>query len=444
MNNQFGIHLGNRPGGNRGIEELLALGFHNYTSLHFNTGEMLRVREKYPNALILIRFYQSEWSDHDPIEWAEWCAKYYFEHDLGAITDHFTPANEMNLPNEGGGWRMIDYQRINAWLLAWAQRFRELVPGVILHFPALAFGHAEDTGGYERLCEALEEYDVIDYHPYWHTQEQLFDPRLSRWYAFRFVSDHEKFFPDKPVFISECGNWDVGRRTTSSEFIFFFESLSQWPWVLGATAFIWDSGGEHRANRWMDSQFLRETMRQVYKPIIAKTPVSPKYTPRLTAWYNTLAEDAYGTRDIETVDTVVVHHLASHNPPPETEDGMGELIDAVRREHRSWGWPGIAYHYLIDSLGGVWWAGGGGTIRWHAGNWKVNVRSIGVAFPGNFEGTNLELTTAQIEAFLWLRNRWKTISGNDMQVVTHKEVRLGPTECPGDGIEKVMEILKHG
>jgi len=167
----------------------------------------------------------------------------------------------MNLIEEGGGpGEDLDrekgiawYQRINRWLLSWYDRFVQLVPGVSdrLHFPAFAYGHSDDddTRGYcgMEICRpAIERFGVLDVHPYWIQPSEVADPYRGH----RFILSHA-LFPTKPIFLSEAGNFAVTRTSSPAEFETWFTSLEEFPYIVGATPFIFrDPTGAHALNNW--------------------------------------------------------------------------------------------------------------------------------------------------------------------------------------------------
>ncbi len=111
---------------------------------------------------------------------------------------------------------------------------------------------------------------------------------------------------------------------------------------------------------------------------------------------------------------IVVHNQAGTGPP-----------EAIHAYHKSLGWLGIAYHYVVRLDGSVHrgrpeWAMGGHTA--HYGN------TIGVMFEGNYD-LRRTMPRPQREAGLALiadlKRRYK------VPVRGHREMPLNSTSCPG-------------
>jgi hypothetical protein len=222
------------------------------------------------------------WPDVNPVQWAERCSVAYLQ-DRGGWTlaskgCHVTPANEMNLEEEGGGSTADWYHRINDWLVSWHDRFLQLVPGIAgrLHFPAFAYGHSDDddTRGYcgMEICrEAISRYAVLDVHPYWFEPSEV---ELD-WRGHRFLKAHA-LFPNAPIFLSEAGNFNVTRTTAPDEMAQWFRSLSAFPYVLGATPFIFrDPTGAHSPNDWGRNRDIEARIKADIAALVPTTPSHP-------------------------------------------------------------------------------------------------------------------------------------------------------------------------
>lgn len=442
MRNKFGIHIGNTR--NRNLNLMWDLGFHCYNALHFNVDVARQARERYSNSLIHCRFYLPKWSEKDPVEWARECSEIY-ANGWAEITKHVCPANEMNLEHEGGGSTEDWYRRINDWLLEWRAEFIKSFPDAVIHFPAFAYGNNEDVYGYRLCSDSLRVYDVINYHPYWFTLNGLYGTERG-FRAFRFVSDRERFFPNKYVFISEFGNFNIQRVTTGPEFIYFYSKLYEYPWVLGGTAFIWDSGPEHGQNVWQNNLSILSLLKD-WEKVEVEFPFDSellyprlKYRAKVRGWVDFRYEvpdkvpagtlDGFPLRPLSQVDTVVVHHSGTDY------SNFERHLKAIHRYHiGNRGWPGIAYHYAIKKDGTIYWLGPASTIRYHAGHWETNQRSVAVLIPGNNPSPTLE----QIESLLGLISRLIDITGNDISVIPHSKVRQ--TYCPGDNLRRLITEL---
>ena len=124
---------------------------------------------------------------------------------------------------------------------------------------------------------------------------------------------------------------------------------------------------------------------------------------------------------------IVIHHSAS-------DSGNEAIFD---REHRTRGWRGVGYDFVIDN-------GEGGpdgrveaTFRWeeqqdgaHAGNEEYNKLGIGICLVGNFDYDRP--TAKQMESLVglinFLQDRCQIPTAN---ILGHTHVRIGGTDCPG-------------
>ncbi len=246
MNNRWGIHAPNA--GFRRMGEFFDAGFQNYTVLHVNQDLIPQIRERYPNARILVRMYLQNWYRTDPASWARDIAD--IANRLRPFSNELTWANEQNLDLEGHPLGASPanpipppslYDDINRWNLEMIRRLREALPWARLHYPAFANDHSDEQnqGGYVGLeiCRpSITAADVMDCHVYWNVEQGP----LTLDGGQRFVLTHN-FFPDKPIFISECGNFAVEDPRTPEQYVTFIRSLYHYPYVEGATFFIWDS-----------------------------------------------------------------------------------------------------------------------------------------------------------------------------------------------------------
>lgn len=87
----------------------------------------------------------------------------------------------------------------------------------------------------------------------------------------------------------------------------------------------------------------------------------------------------------------------------------------------------FAYHWLIRPDGTAERLLEDGAIGWHAGNWDINTRSIGIAFSGNYEHDTPP--TVQIAAAArTIKTCYPSIARE--RVFGHREIR--ECTCPGD------------
>jgi N-acetylmuramoyl-L-alanine amidase len=102
----------------------------------------------------------------------------------------------------------------------------------------------------------------------------------------------------------------------------------------------------------------------------------------LRAWLPWHIINRFPKRDLTDINVLVVHHSAVALP---IGGKVREHIRSINAYHISHhGWPRIAYHYAIGPAGVVWWLNDHESICYHAGNWNVNTRSIGVCLLGDY------------------------------------------------------------
>lgn len=461
--NKFGIHLPNGP--IRDPETMLELGSH-FTLLHFQAAWVPKLREVSPDGVILVRFYLPKWSERDPREWARACAEEYLRDrggwSLASLGCDVTPANEQNLPHEGGGWTADWYRRINEWNLAWLDEFRRRTgcPRERTHFPAFAYGHSDDTNdlghvGLEICRQAIEAYGVLDYHPYWFEPDQV----ESEWHGHRFVQAW-KLFPGKPIFCSEAGNFAVERASTPEELLRWFNSLYRYPHVIGGTPFIYeDPTGAHRPNDWSRNPEIARRIAAATKPAVERSGAgvwpdeTPNPRPRSPqtddAEANTMPKlpepamlfdgiplydvrDAfpevhgnYDRRDPKTITELIVHHSATRQPT--SVDDTFAVAQAIQSYHTgTHGWPAIGYHF-VASPQAILWVNGLDVVSAHT--LGANERSVGLCLLGNYEHSALEA---------WMRRTVRAVltlvqgqTGNQIALYGHAERNPRSTEfCP--------------
>jgi len=128
----------------------------------------------------------------------------------------------------------------------------------------------------------------------------------------------------------------------------------------------------------------------------------------------------YEKRWTKKVDRVVIHHSATLmdlHPP----------VRYIRRIHRyhkwHYGWPGIAYHFVIAPNGVIYRTAKKAWVGYHSGRGKMNRRSFGVMLLGDF--TQEDPTEHQIGACKQLINRL------GFKVKAHSDVVT--TACPVKG-----------
>jgi LysM repeat protein len=295
MMSRWGMHAPNA--GFRRMNEFYGAGFQNYTVLHVNEDLIPQIRQRYPNARIVVRMYLQNWFASDPANWSREIAD--IANRLRPQTNELTWANEQNLNLEGHPHGASPsqpvppaslYQDINRWNLETIQRLRGLIPWARLHYPAFANDHSDDKnqGGYVGLeiCRtSIQSADAMDCHCYWPVEAGP----LTLDGGQRFVLTHN-LFPEKPIFISECGNFAVADPRSPEQYLTFTRSLYNYPYVEGATFFIWDSDAapENAQNIIQRSDGLVKALVEVSKdppvtlpqvPAAASPPLPPQLAP---------------------------------------------------------------------------------------------------------------------------------------------------------------------
>jgi len=422
--NRWGIHFANKNF--RQMDRLLGLGVDNFTILHGEAGWLPQIRQARPNTVILVRHHLTNWAERDPGHWAKKCAQR--ADGMHQWTIHHTLANEQNLPEEGGGTSKEWYHRIDEWNFRSIIEFKALCPWAIVHWPALASGHSEDqddlgdgTIGYEICRRSVEASDVLDHHDYWHFPDQLFDSELSKWYAFRFAKAHA-FFPDKPIFVSECGwFYQAQNPEAARHYKYFFEKLYDYPYVIGATPFIWDSGPEHGPQIWVGNDALIDTVTQAEKR--ETTYPQPPFgnggadmPGTLPVWIQDLRGQATApigeTRNLNK--GIVIHHTGS-------DAALTNQLSYLLRAQET-------YHYAIDVEGKTYALYDHGQQVYHAGIQEWNQGGVAVCFIGLLMGRMP--TEAAFAAFRQLHHYLCHVNSIMDVIVGHKDLKA--TACPGD------------
>ncbi len=124
---------------------------------------------------------------------------------------------------------------------------------------------------------------------------------------------------------------------------------------------------------------------------------------------------SYGKRQLSKIKQIVIHHSAI--------DGFTPFDYA--KWHIARGWPGIGYHFVIDSNGIISQTNELDTVSYHTKGF--NTQSIGIALSGNL--SNHIPSDSQKQALIKLIKDLKKQLGISLIVKGHGE--LTKTECPG-------------
>ncbi len=164
-------------------------------------------------------------------------------------------------------------------------------------------------------------------------------------------------------------------------------------------------------------------------------------------WANDLARGPkpYLTRDLDRIDTIVVHHSAT----PPNSSPFAFAFYHVTTLH----WPGIGYHVTISQNNAVWIVNDPHVVSYHVGYGPplqgvsaTNWRALGVCMVGNFTGGRVPDHTQLLrlrEVVTDLRAWLNTLadSPKPLMLAGHKEISRD-TQCPGDDHEKWLHPIR--
>jgi tetratricopeptide (TPR) repeat protein len=168
-------------------------------------------------------------------------------------------------------------------------------------------------------------------------------------------------------------------------------------------------------------------------------PVSAAGSP--TVW----PRSAWGARSSRAnldrmtgIYRITVHHTATRLSSNYSRAAADEIRKFQQQHQDEKGWADIGYHFIIDPAGRIW---EGRPLKWqgaHAGTPDLNVGNIGIALIGDFE---VEQPTASQKKSLTdlLNSLCLRYHVDKSHVYTHKEIRPGPTECPGPALQRVVD-----
>ncbi len=164
----------------------------------------------------------------------------------------------------------------------------------------------------------------------------------------------------------------------------------------------------------------------VTNPLVQVPPAAEPGTE--TAVQPEPGTEPWARRGVRTWRYIVIHHSA-------TAVGSAAEFD---RYHKSKGWGGLGYHFVVGNGNGS----GDGQLevgyRWsdqltgaHAKNRLFNEYGIGICLVGNFQET--DPSPAQVRTTRALVAALQEAYGiPNARVYRHRDVREGITECPGN------------
>ncbi|WP_238352034.1 N-acetylmuramoyl-L-alanine amidase [Brevibacillus brevis] len=119
----------------------------------------------------------------------------------------------------------------------------------------------------------------------------------------------------------------------------------------------------------------------------------------------------YGRRKLTDIRSAAMHHSATKSGSPEAFAGYHVNTN---------GWPGIAYHFVVQKDGTIYWCNDLEAISYHVGN--SNRHALGICLVGDFR--TQKPTLAQLDA------AHRLIQHLQVQIPSMKQV-LGHQEYPG-------------
>ena len=136
------------------------------------------------------------------------------------------------------------------------------------------------------------------------------------------------------------------------------------------------------------------------------------------------ASKKYGTRRLDQINQVVVHHSAS----------IGQTAEDYARYHvRSKGWAGIGYTFVLEVDGTIVQAHPLNVVSYNTAG--VNTRTIGICLSGDF--TKQEPSFQQLKSLKRLIKHLRKTLPQRLAVYGHKD--YGTTSCPGPNLYKHLK-----
>jgi N-acetylmuramoyl-L-alanine amidase len=138
----------------------------------------------------------------------------------------------------------------------------------------------------------------------------------------------------------------------------------------------------------------------------------------------------YAQRSITKITDITVHH--SETPLNHTPEGFA----AYHVDEK--GWPGIGYHYCINSDGVIWKVNELTTISYHNG--FNNTFAIGICMIGKYD--TMIPSKAILESFNWLVDTLKKTCPNVKYLTAHREY-ANTTDCCGKNLLAKMNNFRQ-
>lgn len=131
----------------------------------------------------------------------------------------------------------------------------------------------------------------------------------------------------------------------------------------------------------------------------------------------------------------LTHIVVHHSVTPQYQD-IDEAVERISREHQERLHPDangfglhVAYHYIIDAKGNTRNTRPLSEIGYHAGNWEINEKSVGICILGNYE--NDTPTKDSLDTLAALSKEITRVYGVET-VCGHRDIKA--TACPGENL----------
>lgn len=150
-----------------------------------------------------------------------------------------------------------------------------------------------------------------------------------------------------------------------------------------------------------------------------------------------------GRRQLATIEYGILHHDAIL--ATDSYDALARYKSEARY-HVGKGWGHLSYHLKVGRDGKVYQTLPFEEVGYHAGNYKVNIRGIGICFDGDF--SQQLMSCEQHKVFKELLDYLATQRPDMPKLVKksffgHRQVRFSPTYCPGDEILNALNLYKR-
>jgi hypothetical protein len=271
---QFGFHAANKRPLN--VDEMLDVGGTHYVVIVTDEIPWLdmvkKIRVRRPLATILLRPYFVSDLFQNPIEVARWA----YNKILPALpyTKHIVVGNEFNIETPVFAAAMYlpqHWKVLNQWNVQSIRTLWGLNDELRIHWPAISPQVGDDKSqmnppGMEYCRESIEMADELDCHIYWPPGCHLQDC-----FGLRYQWVHE-LFPNKTLFVSECGPNDVRRPDAGQEIVDWYKELQKYPYVRGTALFSWNWGEDNATWNYYDKPDLVAKLTAFPKAPVAANP----------------------------------------------------------------------------------------------------------------------------------------------------------------------------